>query len=223
MSNNCKGYCKVNSKPSRLDLEGSGVWYNLNMTGRWFGYYLNAYKDNFLAQEFIKDKALISAYTQFCWNGLYDFMMAEILKKFSFGEKKKKALKLVKEFRNELKIENDFRKLDKKLSLLKPLLMLLFGRLHYWNEFLEMFNLQNIKISKKEIVLGMIKTQKQNIHSNYLMIEKFKKEEFDDLKLKYIKLGEENGICSKSVLKTLKAASRWDKLFIFILKFRFGV
>ena len=193
------------------------------MIGRWFGYYLNAYKDNFLAQESIRSKALVSGYTQFCWNGLYDFMMAELLKKFSFGKKKKKALELVKEFKNKLKIENDFKKLDKKFSLLKPLLMLLFGRFSYWNEFLEIFNLKNIKMSKKEIVLGMIKTQKRNIDSNYLIIEKFKKKELDDLKLKYIKLGEENGICSKSVLKTLKAASRWDKLFIFILKLRFGV
>ncbi|MEA3355535.1 MAG: hypothetical protein U9Q63_03570, partial [Patescibacteria group bacterium] len=137
------------------------------MVGRWFGYYLNSYKDNFLAQELVKED-LVSAYTQFCWNGLYDFMMAEILKSFSFGKKKKKALELVEEYKNKLNIKNDFRKLDKKLSLFKPLLFLLFGYFSYWNEFLKMFGLKEINISKKEIVLEMIKIQKKNIYKNNL-------------------------------------------------------
>jgi len=216
------------------------VFYQMitKLVGRSLGYYLNAYQDAKIAEElwqFSKGKlnknqlskraklftsslkeAEAAAYTYYYWNGFFDFMPARLFEKLRFVNRNKDfqaGLKIVNQFKKELKIKSDYSEFS-KIILVKPIIALVFGKLHRCP----------CKDQKRnEIIKTMIRVQKENKKSNLDEYRKIENGQFDNLKLKTIEKMRDTGIEIKPVYKILKLASFWDDLFILLLRTRFVI
>lgn len=197
------------------------------------------YQSNQRIKSFIKhaaedrDQLIGVIYTLYFMNGFYDYMFAKWLLRFIPEKGRYEIMQQLDSICRTYGLVPYQEFYWEDVVLVTPLLKLALGRLPYNTEFMDIFRLKLPK-SIRKTAKSMIVVQKVNIESNYANVE-YLKQLWNKGKVAKIKkleliaglikaLPEETArITVNSMINTLKAASRWDKLFVLLLRFRFWV
>ncbi len=182
-----------------------------------------------------RESLLIVAYTQYYWNGYYDYLMGKILLQglrfFNFSD-----LDIIKDQANQyaqtLKVSSVYDDLDQNfvlqtVQLWLPLFKLLLGRFHKIAEFNHEYQVDLREFSSTQLAQWIMQTQKMNIKSNLAYVDKISNSDYRDKKLEAITSlmrqypEQERFILEKSIFQTLQAASCWDRVFIKLIQIRF--
>jgi hypothetical protein len=117
----------------------------------------------------------VVAYTQYYWNGLYDYLLATLmirLLKVVAPGLNKKLIFAVKSYQQRLKMTHAYQEFHSSsgrllFNLLKPLVLLGKKRLFALDLFDERFGANLQELESNQIVSKIIETEKLNIESNH--------------------------------------------------------
>ncbi len=180
-----------------------------------------------------RDELVGSIYTLYFMNGFYDYMFAKWLLRLIPTENRYEIMQQLDGICREYGLAPYQEFYWEDVILVTPLLKLGLGKLPYKDEFEDIFRLKLGKGIRK-LAEAMVLVQKLNIVSNLEYVEELKYlwnkgKVSSSMKVKIISGMTKNldndmaQIMINSMINTLKAASRWDKLFVMFLKLRFWV